>query len=186
MHQFCRRLSTILLPTVTLALSACTGMPEGTRVVDGFEAERYLGKWYEIARLDHRFERNLDCVTAEYSWREDGGIRVLNSGINLTDQASKAAEGRAYLATEDTTEGRLKVSFFGPFFGGYNILALDDDYQWSLVAGPSHNYLWVLSRTPTLSDEIYQRLLAKADSQGFDTSALIIVKQGEECAEVNN
>ena len=135
---------------VAAALSAgCTGIPEGTQAVRDFELAPYLGRWYEIARLDHSFERGLDCVTATYGRREDGGVKVINRGVNLREGEPDVAEGKAYFV-EGENVGRFKVSFFGPFYGGYNILELDADYRHALVAGPSRDYLWILSRTPTM------------------------------------
>ncbi|MCK2184173.1 lipocalin family protein [Halomonas sp. YJPS3-2] len=153
-------------------------MPQGTQVVDGFDAERYLGRWYEIARLDHSFEEGLDCVTADYARRDDGGIRVINRGVDLATGEVDVAEGKAY-PTGEPGQGRLKVSFFGPFYAGYNVLALDDDYGWALVAGPDRDYLWILSRTPELPDAIYRDLVERAASLEFPVNELIEVEQGE-------
>ncbi len=164
-----------------LVLAGCTGIPRGTEPVTGFELDRYLGQWYEIARLDHSFERGLDCVTADYSLRDDGGVRVVNRGVNLSEEEVDEAEGRAYFIGDEDV-GRLKVSFFGPFYGGYNVLALDDDYQWSLVAGPDRSYLWILARTPTLPDATYRDLVERAESLAFPVEELIEVDQGEACA----
>ncbi|MCH4813298.1 lipocalin family protein [Halomonas neptunia] len=161
-------------------LTGCTGIPDGTEPVTGFELDRYLGKWYEIARLDHSFERGLDCVTATYSLRDDDGVRVINRGYNLEEQEWDEAEGRAYFI-DDESVGRLKVSFFGPFYGGYNILKLDDDYQWALVAGPNRDYLWILSRTPEMDSTIETRLRQRAAELDFPTDELIDVTQGEAC-----
>lgn len=169
------RLAAVLL--LIAALAACTGMPKGVTAVDGFELERYLGKWYEIARLDHRFERGLSHVTAHYSLRDDGGVRVVNRGYDAQAEEWDEAEGRAYFI-EGPEVGRLKVSFFGPFYGGYNILELDHEaYRHALVSGPSRSYLWILARTPTLETEILDALIARADELGFDTDALIFPDQ---------
>src|SRR5210317_638547 len=125
-----------------LGLAGCMGVPEGTEPVMGFDLEPYLGKWYEIARLDHSFERGMSNVTAEYSLREAGGVRVINRGYLEKDDKWKEAEGKAYFV-DDTSVGKLKVSFFGPFYGAYNVIALDKEaYQWSLVAGPDTKFLW--------------------------------------------
>ena len=173
-----------LLPCLaasSLFLSACTGLPEGVEPVEGFQLDHYLGQWYEVARLDHSFERGLDCVTAEYAMREDGGVSVTNRGVNLAEGEADVAEGKAYFIDEKDV-GRLKVSFFGPFYGSYNIMALDDDYQWSLIAGPDRDYLWILSRTPTLPDATYQDLVQRAAEHDFPTDELIKVEQGDACA----
>jgi len=165
-----------LLP-LALCLVGCLGVPDGARPVKGFELERYLGKWYEIARLDHSFERGLSNVTAEYSLREDGGVRVLNRGFKDSRNKWKDAEGKAYFV-DDSSTGQLKVSFFGPFYGAYNVIALDkEDYQWSLVVGPDTDYLWILSRTPELDKDIIDQLLAEASSLGFNIEDLIFVNQ---------
>ncbi|SDO14525.1 lipocalin family protein [Vreelandella arcis] len=161
-------------------LAGCTGIPDGTQPVTNFELNRYLGQWYEIARLDHSFEEGLDCVTASYSLRDDGGVKVINRGYNLEEKAWDEAEGRAYFI-DDETVGRLKVSFFGPFYGGYNVLELDDDYQWALVAGPNRDYLWILARTPTLESDVENLLRQRAAELDFATDELIDVKQGEAC-----
>ncbi|MDQ7772602.1 MAG: lipocalin family protein [Elusimicrobiales bacterium] len=163
-----------ILAALALGLCGCaTGAPEGVTPVAGFELERYLGKWHEIARLDHRFERGLSKVTAEYSMRGDGGVRVINRGYDAGKDEWKEAEGRAYF-TGDSSVGSLKVSFFRPFYGGYNIMELDrENYSWSLVCGPDRSYLWILARTPELAPETLERLKARAAELGFETEKLI-------------
>ncbi|CAD5248084.1 MULTISPECIES: lipocalin family protein [Halomonadaceae] len=161
-------------------LTGCTGIPDGTQPVTDFELDRYLGQWFEIARLDHSFERGLDCVTATYSLRDDGGVRVINRGYNLEEQEWDEAEGRAYFI-DDESVGRLKVSFFGPFYGGYNVLELDEEYQWALVAGPNRDYLWILSRTAEMDSATEGRLRQRAAELEFPTEELIDVNQGEAC-----
>ena len=166
------RLSAIL----AVFASACTGAPEGVEPVSGFELDRYLGTWYEVARLDHSFERGLSNVTATYSLRDDGGVKVINRGYNAEDGEWDEAEGKAYF-TGDEDVGQLKVSFFGPFYGGYNVIELDKDgYQYSMVAGPDRSYLWILSRAPDLDDNILERLLARATELGFPVGELILVE----------
>lgn len=162
--------------SVVLLLTGCTGVPKGSHPISQLDIQRYLGTWYEIARFDHRFERGLECVTARYSLREDGQLNVINRGRKTQNGNWKEAEGKASPLTTPAT-GQLKVSFFGPFYSGYNILALDDDYRYALVAGPNHRYLWILSRTPTLDDAHYTALLKVAQAQGFDTSALMKIPQ---------
>jgi apolipoprotein D and lipocalin family protein len=157
-------------------LTACTGAPEGVEVVSGFDLNRYLGTWYEIVRLDHRFERGLSNVTATYSLRDDGGVKVVNRGYRAEDGEWDEAEGKAYFVGDEDV-GQLKVSFFGPFYGGYNIFDLDkDDYRYSMVAGPDRSYLWILSRTPEMEPELLQALIGKARDLGFDTDELIMVE----------
>lgn len=164
-------------------LASCTGAPEGVKVVDGFQLDRYLGSWYEIARLDHRFERGLSHVTANYSMRSDGGVMVINRGFNAARNEWEDAEGKAYFVG-DTDLGQLKVSFFGPFYGGYNVIALDkDDYRYSMVAGPDRDYLWILSRTPVLDPATTDRLVGIARDLGFPVDDLIFVTQGNRPGE---
>lgn len=161
---------------VCFLLSGCLAIPEGIQPVEDFELNRYLGEWYEIARLDHSFERDLEAVTAEYSMRDDGGIRVINSGRNIETQKSQQAEGRAYFV-EDPNLGYLKVSFFGPFFGSYVVFELDNNYQYAFVAGNTKNYLWLLARTPEVSEELINKFTSRASQLGFDTDQLIFVNQ---------
>jgi len=164
-----------LLLVVVLALAGCTGIPKGIDPVDNFEIEPYLGTWYEIARLDHRFERGLSNVTANYSLREDGGVRVLNRGYRTESGKWDEAEGKAYFI-DDPGVGRLKVSFFGPFYGAYNIFELGENYEYSMVAGPNRSYLWILAREPGLPQALLDDLLSKAEAAGYDTSELIFVE----------
>lgn len=171
------RLPPLLIGSLLLALGGCSGAPEGVTPVTDFDVSRYLGKWYEIARLDHSFERGLDRVTAEYSLRPDGGIRVINRGVSIADNRVKEAEGKAFFVG-DQTEGHLKVSFFGPFYGAYVVFGLDrDDYQFAYVAGPSRDYLWLLARTPLVSPEVLEAFINASRSLGFPTEALIYVNQ---------
>jgi apolipoprotein D and lipocalin family protein len=158
-------------------LQACSSLAENVAVVDQFELERYLGSWYEIARLDHSFERDMRNVTAHYSMMDDGGVRVANQGFKQKKREWKESIGKAYFVDRQDL-GQLKVSFFGPFYGGYNIIALDkDEYAWALVAGPNTSYLWVLSRTPELDPEIYKSLVDIASNAGFPVDQLIEVPQ---------
>lgn len=163
-----------LLTLLLLFLTGCARIPQHLQPVGNFDVDRYLGTWYEIARLDHSFERGLSHVSAEYSRREDGGVRVLNRGFAAKTSTWKEAEGKAYfLGPPD--QGALKVSFFGPFYGAYVILALDPGYQHALVCGPNRSYLWILARTPDLPTDIRQRLIDQAAAAGFDTGKLIFV-----------
>lgn len=172
-----QRLRLSVSAVMLMLLASCTGMPDGVVPVRNFELDRYLGTWYEIARLDHRFERGLESVSAHYELREDGGVAVLNKGYDTNKQVWDQAEGKAYFVG-DTDVGQLKVSFFGPFYGGYNIVELDlDNYQYSLVCGPNRSYLWILSRTPELDSKTLDRLVSKATELGFATDELIYVDQ---------
>ncbi|MDP3430627.1 MAG: lipocalin family protein [Desulfomicrobium sp.] len=165
-----------LVALLALLLGGCVGMPDTVRPVEGFQLERYLGTWYEIARLDHPFERGLTRVRAEYSLREDGDVRVVNHGYNAGEGRWKKAEGRARFV-QDSQTGYLKVSFFGPFYGSYVIFELDhENYQYAVVSGPDTSYLWILARTPEMGAELKAELTAKAAARGFDTNTLIFVK----------
>ena len=168
-----KRIAALLL---LIGLAGCTSVPEGVTPVTGFEADRYLGTWYEIARFDHSFEQGLSRVSATYSKRDDGGIKVLNKGYDAVSGEWDEAEGKAYFVGEETT-GHLKVSFFGPFYASYVIAELDkDNYQYSLVTGPDRSYLWILARQPELSDEVRSYLIEKATSLGYATDSFIWVE----------
>ncbi len=161
-----------------LTIAGCAGIPKGVEAVRGFDLERYLGTWYEIARLDHRFERGLTDISAAYRLRDDGSIEVVNRGYSPQEEEWKEAIGKAH-PVDRPDVGRLKVSFFGPFYGGYNIIALDHaDYRYSMVAGPDRSYLWILARSPDLDQAILDRLVARAQSLGFATDGLIVVEHG--------
>jgi len=164
----------LLLPPL---LSGCTGMPTGVKPVEDFDVNRYLGKWYEIARLDHSFERGLSKVTAEYSLREDGGVKVVNRGFSSKDNEWDEAEGKAYFVGPEN-EGFLKVSFFGPFYGSYIVFELDkENYEYSFISGPDRSYLWLLSRSPSVGDDVLKRFMTQVSELGFDTENLIFVEQ---------
>ena len=154
-------------------LSGCLGVPASVEPVQDFDLNRYLGKWYEIARLDHSFEEGLDNVTAVYSLRDDGGVNVVNRGFLSKDDVYQEAEGRAYFVN-DSDEGYLKVSFFRPFYASYVIFELDQDgYQYAFVSGPDTSFLWLLSRTPTVEQALLDHFIATSASLGFDTEELI-------------
>jgi apolipoprotein D and lipocalin family protein len=156
-------------------LSGCVGIPEGIQPVSNFELNRYLGKWYEVARLDHSFEKGLSQVTAEYSLRKDGGVQVLNRGFSTENNEWKEALGKAYFVNTPN-EGYLKVSFFGPFYGSYIVFELDkENYQYAFVSGPNSEYLWLLSKTPTVKPEVLEKFTSMSKAREFDTSKLIYV-----------
>ena len=157
-------------------LAGCVGLPQGVEPVRDFELDRYLGKWHEIARLDHSFERGLTRVTAEYSLREDGGVRVVNRGFDPRAGAWDEAVGKAYFV-EDEDRGYLKVSFFGPFYGAYIVFELDPDYRHAFISGPNRDYLWLLARTPEVPEAVRQRFVDRATELGFDLSELVWVDQ---------
>ncbi len=169
------KLLTILL--IITGMNACGKSPDGRfQVVESFDVNRYTGKWYEIARFDFRFERNLDHTTATYSLNENGTIRVLNEGYNYKTGKHKQAVGKAKFAG-DKTKAALKVSFFGPFYAAYNVIALDSDYKYALVVGENLNYMWILSREKTIPVEIKQNYLQIAREAGFRVDQLIWVNQ---------
>lgn len=154
-------------------LSSCGVQPKVDNSVSGdLQLEKYLGEWYEVARFDHRFERGMQFCKAQYTLREDGKVAVLNTGIK--DGKPKEAKGKAKLTDNPRI---LRVSFFGPFYGDYRIMLLDEDYQWVLIGGSNAKYLWILSRTPKLTDEVKETILSEATSRGYDVSKLIWVEQ---------
>jgi len=180
-QRFIRTLSVVLTATTLgLFMTGCsTAPPEGLTSVTPFDVNRYLGKWYEIARLDHSFERGLTDVSATYSLKPDGSLEVINRGFNVSKNEWKSATGRA-LFTGSQNKGSLKVSFFGPFYGGYHVLALDQTgYQWALVSGPDRDYLWILARDKVLNPAIRDQLVADAKKMGFATDKLIWVEQSK-------
>lgn len=164
--------------TALLALTGCQspGLPEGIKPVDNFDAGRYLGKWYEIARFDYYFERGLNNVTAEYSLNPDGTLRVINRGFDPQKMKWKQSEGKARFVGPQNVAA-LKVSFFGPFYAGYNVIAVDPDYRYALVAGQSRDYLWILSRTPNIPADVRQKYLNIAKENNFPVNQLVWVKQ---------
>lgn len=159
-----------------ITVSACTGLPEGVTPVDEFNINQYMGKWYEIARLDHSFERNKHEVTAEYSLRDDGGVKVLNRAYSVEEKSWGESEGKAYFV-EEQDEGYLKVSFFGPFYGSYVVFELDKkNYQYAFVSGPDKTYLWLLARAPEVKEDLINRFVEKSKNLGFNTDDLIFTK----------
>ena len=158
-------------------LTSCAGIPVGIEPVANFDVNRYLGKWYEIARTENRFEQGLDQITAEYSLRDDGGVHVINSGVDSETGQRQSADGKAYFIGSPDV-GSLKVSFFGPFYGGYHIVDLDkQNYDYAMIAGSDRDYLWILARKPKLDQAVLQRLIENAKQLGFDTGQLIYPEQ---------
>lgn len=167
------------LTLMYLFFSGCVGIPANVTAVKGFNAKEYLGTWYEIARLDHSFEKGLSNVTATYTMREDGELSVLNRGFDKKAGRWKEVKGKAFFIN-GPNEGRLKVSFFGPFYGSYNIIALDKEkYTHALVCGSDRSYLWILARDKKLKDATLRRLVGFASRLGFETDKLILVDQSE-------
>lgn len=166
----------ILLITF-LSLCGCLGMPQTIQPVKPFELDKYLGKWYEVARLDHSFERGLTQVTAQYSKRADGGVKVVNRGYNIDENEWEEAEGKAYFVNKEN-EGYLKVSFFGPFYGSYVVFELEkQNYDYAFISGPNNDYLWLLSRTPVVSSAVKAKFERLAIEHGFAVDQLIYVQQ---------
>ena len=167
----------LILVMSLLFLSACTSLPSGIEPVKQFELPRYLGTWYEVARLDHSFERGLNQVTATYSMKDDGGVKVINRGFSESEQSWDEAEGKAYFV-DSPDIGHLKVSFFGPFYGAYVVYELDSkDYQYAFITSYNRDYLWFLSRTPTVDDALKQQFIQQAKKLGFATEQIIWVEQ---------
>lgn len=174
-----RYLKRILVPAlvaIAVVMSGCTGIPQNVQPVSDFELHRYLGKWYEIARLDHSFERGLSKVTAQYTMRDDGGVRVLNKGYSAENDSWNEAEGKAYFVGTART-GHLKVSFFGPFYASYVVAELDQkNYQYAVITGPDTDYLWLLSRTTDIHEDTRTKFIKFATDKGFATDDLIWVE----------
>jgi apolipoprotein D and lipocalin family protein len=172
-------MKTFFIALASLLLTGCLGMPETVTPVKDFQIDRYLGTWYEIARLDHSFERGLEQITANYSLRKDGGVAVVNRGYSKQDQEWKVAKGKAYFVNEPD-EGYLKVSFFGPFYGSYVVFELDKkNYEYAFVSGPDLSYLWLLSRKPDLEQDVIDRFIKKSKALGFDVKSLIFVNHDQ-------
>ena len=175
----------LLLPLTLAIMFLLTGCedkkPQNVTPVENFQLTEYLGKWYEIARLEHRFEKGMEAISATYSMREDGGVKVLNKGYKTAEEIWSEAEGKAYFVGA-SDKGFLKVSFFGPFYGSY--IVMDTDYKtYTMISGPDLSYFWILSRKPALDQKILNRLLAQAKEAGFDTSKLIYPDQSKNNAK---
>jgi apolipoprotein D and lipocalin family protein len=160
---------------ILAVLCACSTIPEGVQAVEPFEKEKYLGKWYEIARIDFKYEKDLSNTTAEYSLNADGTINVDNKGYNTKKKKWEQAIGKAKFVGDENV-GMLKVSFFGPFYSGYNVLAIDPDYQYALVGGEKFKYLWILAREISIPENIKNEYLKIAKDYGYNTSDLLWVE----------
>ncbi|GAA4328812.1 outer membrane lipoprotein Blc [Mucilaginibacter gynuensis] len=161
---------------IAINFASCVSIPKGARAVSPFDIDRYLGKWYEIARMDFKFEKNLDHVTAEYSLNADGSIRVVNKGYHYLKKQWKESIGKArFVKSPDTA--RLKVSFFGPFYAGYNVIAIDPEYRYAMVAGNNLDYLWLLSREKSIPAAAQTAYLKQAVNLGYDVSKLVWTNQ---------
>ncbi len=163
---------TLGLFAISIFWNACrVGIPKGAKAVSPFDTKKYLGKWYEIARMDFKFERNLNNVTATYSMEDVNKIRVDNRGYDTVKKEWKQSIGKAKLLNQK--EARLKVSFFGPFYAGYNVIAIDPEYRYALIAGNDLDYLWILSRSPILPEQVKNSYLNKAKALGYSTEDLV-------------
>ena len=157
-------------------ISSCTGVPAGIVPVTGFDLDSYLGTWYEIARLDNRFEAGMSQVTANYSMNPDGSVRVVNRGFVDNSQSWEEAVGIASFV-ENPNSGHLKVSFFGPFYSSYVVFKLTPDYSLSYVTGNDRNYLWLLSRTPQVDESSKTAFIAEVRELGFAYEDILWVDQ---------
>jgi apolipoprotein D and lipocalin family protein len=161
-----------LLLLSVLFLAGCMGIPRGVTVVDNFSLDRFLGTWHEVARIDNSFEKNLGQVSATYTLAGDGSVTVLNKGYDAKKRELQTIEGRGVFVG-DIHKGALKVSFFGPFYASYNIIALDKTgYRWAMVCGRDKAYFWILSREPEMDPRLLKELVLRAKSLGFDTDHL--------------
>ncbi|WP_231459538.1 MULTISPECIES: lipocalin family protein [unclassified Pedobacter] len=168
------------LAVIVVSMESCSvSIPKGATAVKPFQKDRYLGKWYEIARMDFKFEKNLNNVTATYTAKEDGTIKVDNRGYNFVKNEWKQSIGKAKFVKGDD-EARLKVSFFGPFYAGYNVIEIDPDYKYALVAGNNLDYLWILSRTKAIPEIVKNAYLEKAKALGYKTEELIWTKHDKD------
>ncbi|RZL46001.1 MAG: lipocalin [Pedobacter sp.] len=168
------------LAVIVVSLESCSvSIPKGATAVKPFQKDKYLGKWYEIARMDFKFEKDLNNVSATYTAKEDGTIKVDNRGYNYVKKEWKQSIGKAKFVKGDD-EARLKVSFFGPFYAGYNVIEIDPDYKYALVAGNNLDYLWILSRTKTIPEAVKTAYLEKAKALAYKTEELVWTKQDKE------
>ena len=158
-----------------LGLSSCSTIPKGVIAVKPFDKAKYLGKWYEIARIDFKYERDLNNTTATYSLNNNGTIKVDNKGYNTKKEKWEQAIGKAKFTGNDDI-AMLKVSFFDPFYSGYNVIAIDADYKYALIGGASYKYLWILSRDTNIPNEIKNKYVKIAKDIGYNTSDLLWIK----------
>ncbi len=165
----------IFMGFLSVITVSCSTIPKGATAVSGFEIDRYMGTWYEIARFDFRFERDLNNTTATYSLNPDGTVKVYNRGYNYVKNQWQDVTGKAKFVGNPTV-AMFKVSFFGPFYAGYNVVALDPDYKYALIIGSSPEYMWILSRETTIPEYIKQPFLEIARGIGCETDNLIWVK----------
>ncbi|WP_417443167.1 lipocalin family protein [Joostella sp.] len=168
----------IILCVLSLGVFSCNTIPKGAEAVKPFDKAKYLGKWYEIARLDFKFEEGLNNTTANYSLNDNGTIKVVNRGYDYEEEEWTESTGKAKFVGDDNV-AKLKVSFFGPFYAGYNVIAIDDNYKYALVAGKNLDYLWILSRETTIPENVKNEYLKKAQEIGYNTADLIWVEHNK-------
>lgn len=169
----------LMLTTIVVSnsLISCkpVKVPDGVTVVEPFEVKKYAGQWYEIARFDFKHEKDLNNVTANYSLNEDGSIKVVNRGYNFVKEKWEESVGKAKFL-DRANKGALKVSFFGPFYSGYNVVSITPDYQYALIYGENKDYIWILSRTKSIPSNIKEEFLKKAEAYGYDLSRFVWTK----------
>lgn len=164
---------------IALVLYSCgPAIPDKAVAVTNFDKAKYLGKWYEIARLDFKYEKGLNNVTAQYTLNDNGTIKVDNRGYDVKKDKWEQSIGKARFVKKDNV-GMLKVSFFGPFYSGYNVIAIDKDYKYALVVGESLKYMWILSRETTIPESIKANYLIKAQEIGYNISDLVWVEHNK-------
>lgn len=167
-----RIMSLIVIALSSPAIWGCNARGFDNTPVSNLQLWRYMGRWYEVARYDHRFERGLQYTKADYSMTKGGRVLVVNSGVD--GNAFRKTDG---IARTTDKPGLLKVSFFRPFWSDYRVLLLGPDYEYALVGSKSRKYLWILSRSPSLSDDAVSDILGEMFVRGYDQSKLIWVKQ---------
>ncbi len=171
--------NSLLMSIIMTGFYSCASIPDGAVAVKPFDKGKYLGKWYEIARLDFKYEKDLNNTTAEYSFNENGTIRVNNQGYNTKKGKWSQAIGKAKFVGDDNI-AMLKVSFFGPFYSGYNVIAIDDEYKYVLIAGKNLKYLWILSRYTSIPEDVKNNYLKLAEKIGYNTADLIWVQHDKQ------
>lgn len=176
--NYIKPIKVVFALTIMTFLSSCASIPKKATPVESFDLSQYLGTWYEVARFDFRFEKNLNNTMAQYSIDDKGKVIVVNSGYNYVKEEWTSVEGKAKFRGEENIAA-LKVSFFGPFYSGYNVIALDEKYQYALMAGKDLKYLCILSIEKTIPNSIKEAYLKIAEEVGYDTSDLIWVEHNK-------
>jgi apolipoprotein D and lipocalin family protein len=161
----------ILISIIALGFIGCSQKHAELPTVDQVDITKYQGKWYEIARFDHFFERGCKNVTATYTLKEDKTLKVTNRCVDIKSDEEDIATGVAYAV--DDTNSKLKVSFFRPFYGDYYIIDLASDYSYAVVGSPSRELLWILSRTKKIDQQRKNNIIQKVQKLGFDPSQFI-------------